>query len=84
LIEGAMSHLSGKFTVEIRPYLNRSQPPFPHRRELTIWLENNKIYRVLFDKNLDFLEQNLDGTYRVKEASYIVVTSEIASISIRL
>jgi hypothetical protein len=77
LIEGAMSHLSGKFTVEIRPYLNRSQPPFPHRRELTIWLENNKIYRVLFDKGLDFLEKNPDGICRVKEASYVVITSDL-------
>lgn len=76
LIEGAMSHLFGKLTVEMRPYLNRSQPPFPHRRELTIWLQNNKIYRVLFDKGINFSEQNFDGTYRVKETSYIVIVNE--------
>jgi Domain of unknown function (DUF1998) len=73
LIERAMSHLAGKLTVEMRPYPKRSQPPFPHQRELTIWLENNKICRVLFDKGLDFLEQNSDGTYRVKEVSYVVI-----------
>jgi hypothetical protein len=75
LIEGAMSHLAGNLKVEMRPYPQRSQPPFPHRRELTIWLENNKIYRVLFDKGLDFLEKNADGTYQVKETSYIVIAS---------
>jgi ATP-dependent helicase YprA (DUF1998 family) len=76
LIEGAMSHLPGKLTVEMRPYLSRSQPPFPHRRELTIWMQNSKIHRVLFDKGMDFLEQNTDGYYYVKEASYVVIASE--------
>jgi hypothetical protein len=40
---------------------------------LTIWLGNNKIYWVLFDKGLDFPGQNFDGTYQIKEAIYIVI-----------
>ena len=74
-IEQIGSHLTGRLTVEMRPYPQRFCPPFPHRRELTIELHNHPTYRILFDKGIDFLEKNADGTYRITEATYIVVTS---------
>lgn len=76
LIERAMSHFSGKLTVEMRPYPRRFQPPFPHSREISLWLQNNKIYRIVFDKGMDFLLNNTDGMYRVTELTYILITNE--------
>ena len=74
-IERIGSQLTGRLTVEMRPYPQRFRPPFPHRRELTIELHNHTTYRILFDKGMDFLEKNADGTCRITEATYIVVTS---------
>lgn len=73
LIEQAMSPLSGKLTIEMRPYPKRFQPPFPHRRELTIWLHNNKTYRLLFDKGIDFLSKNTENMYHITESTYMVI-----------
>lgn len=72
-IEKELSRLPGQLKVEMRPYPNRDRPPFPHQRELTIWLTNNATYRILFDKGLDFLNQEPNGMYRIVEATYIVV-----------
>jgi ATP-dependent helicase YprA (DUF1998 family) len=72
-IEKLLSRLPGQLKVEMRPYPKRHKPPFPHQRELTILLDNNSTYRILFDKGLDFLEEQSDGTYRIVEATYIVV-----------
>jgi len=71
-IERVISHLNGQLTVEMRHYSKRSHPPFPHRRELTIKLQNNQTYRVLFDKGIDFLKKNADGTLCITEATYVV------------
>ncbi|WP_121970948.1 DEAD/DEAH box helicase [Leptolyngbya sp. BC1307] len=72
-IEEELSRLPGQLKVEMRPYPNRHRPPFPHQRELTIWLTNNATYRILFDKGLDFLDQAPNGMYRITEATYIVI-----------
>ncbi|WP_199321862.1 Zn-binding domain-containing protein [Leptolyngbya sp. FACHB-321] len=72
VIEQALSQLSGQLTVEMRQYPERFYPPFPHRRELIIRLQNNQTYRILFDKGMDFLEKNADGTLRITEATYVV------------
>jgi len=72
-IERALSNLPGQIKVEIRPYPKRHQPPFPHRRELTIWLENNATYRILFDKGLDFLRKDSNAMYCIEETTYVVV-----------
>ncbi|MDG2992008.1 DEAD/DEAH box helicase [Candidatus Synechococcus calcipolaris G9] len=74
-IERIGSHFTGRLTVEMRPYPQRFHPPFPHGRNLTIELHNHPTYRILFDKGIDFLEKNSDGTYRITEATYVVVTS---------
>ena len=72
-IERFISNLPGKVKVEMRPYLKRFQPPFPHRRELTIESQGNSTYRILFDKGLDFLKKDSDGNYRIEETTYIVI-----------
>jgi ATP-dependent helicase YprA (DUF1998 family) len=72
-VERAMSQLTGELTIEMRPYPQRTRPPFPHQRELTLHLQNNQTYRILLDKGMDFLEQNADGTYGITEATYIVI-----------
>jgi len=72
-IEGSLSNLPGKVKVEMRPYCQRCQPPFPHRRELTIESQSNSTYRILFDKGLDFLKKDSDGKYRIEETTYIVI-----------
>jgi hypothetical protein len=72
-IERFISNLPGKVKVEMRPYPKRFQPPFPHRRELTIESQSNSTYRILFDKGLDFLKKDSDGNYRIEETTYIVI-----------
>ena len=72
-IERFISNLPGKVKVEMKPYPQRCQPPFPHRRELTIESQSNSTYRILFDKGLDFLKKDSDGKYRIEETTYIVI-----------
>lgn len=72
-IERFLSNLPGKVRVEMRPYHKRYQPPFPHRRELTIEFQSNLTYRILFDKGLDFLKKDSDEKYRIEETTYIVI-----------
>lgn len=72
-IDRLLSKLLGKIKVEMRPYPKRHQPPFPHRRELTIEFQSNSTYRILLDKGLDFLQKDSDGKYRIKETTYIVI-----------
>ena len=72
-IERLLSNLPGKVQVEMRPYPKRNQPPFPRRRELTIELQSNSTYRILFDKGLNFLEKDSDGKYRIEETTYILI-----------
>jgi len=43
-IECAMAQLTGRLTIAMRPYPQRTRPPFPHRRELTLYLQNNQTY----------------------------------------
>jgi ATP-dependent helicase YprA (DUF1998 family) len=65
--------LKGQITAKMRPYRRHQIQPFPHRRELTIHLQNNQTYRVLFDKGMDFLECNPDGFYRITAETYVVI-----------
>ncbi len=45
-----------------------------HGRILQIWRADGILYRVVFDKGIDFLEIQLDGSYHIKEATYIVIS----------
>lgn len=56
--------------VELQTYKRRS---LPHKRELKIYRQDGCMYRVLFDKGLDFLELSDGGFYSVTEPTYIVV-----------
>lgn len=47
-IEQTVATLPGKIKVEMQPYFQRHQP-LPHRRELTIQLQGNLTYRIIFD-----------------------------------
>jgi ATP-dependent helicase YprA (DUF1998 family) len=49
-----------------------------HGRVLEILLSDGVRYRVLLDKGIDFLEEQPDLTYRVKEPTYIVIRRESA------
>ncbi|MDV2996630.1 MAG: ATP-dependent RNA helicase DbpA [Chroococcidiopsis sp. SAG 2025] len=72
-IERSLSSLPGQLKVEMRPYPKHHQPPFPHRRKLTICLRSNSTYRILFDKGLDFLKKDSNAMYCIEEATYVVV-----------
>jgi ATP-dependent helicase YprA (DUF1998 family) len=62
--------------VEMRPFKRRHEPPFPHKRELTIYRQDKQVYRVLFDKGLDFVDRAANGYYSITESTYIVVARQ--------
>jgi hypothetical protein len=71
-------HLKTQLKFEMRPFRQRRFPPFPHGRELTIHLQDNRVYKVLLDKGMEFLKQNGSDSYSITESTYIVIThSEI-------
>lgn len=58
--------------VKVQPRHQRSH--FPHARELEIRGLDERKYKVIFDRGLDFLEKDVtDGTYRVTNPTYVAV-----------
>ncbi len=64
--------LSLQTNVKMRPY-GRNYGTLSHSRELTIYHQDKKVHRVLFDKGMDFLKKT-EGSYQVSESTYVVVT----------
>lgn len=60
--------------VKMRPY-GRNYGTLSHSRELTIYRQDKQIYRVLFDKGMDFVER-INGAYQITESTYVVVTQQ--------
>lgn len=60
--------------IKVQPWQQRVH--FPHARELEIQRQDGKALTVIFDKGMDFLEINPDGTYRITEPTYVVITSQ--------
>lgn len=59
--------------VKVQPRHQRVH--FRHMRELEIQMQDDQKLIVIFDKGMDFLELNPDGTYRITEPTYVVITS---------
>ncbi|GAB4373207.1 MAG: hypothetical protein Kow00121_16260 [Elainellaceae cyanobacterium] len=60
--------------VKLRPY-GRNYGTLSHSRELTIYRQDKQVYRMLFDKGMNFLEKT-NGNYHVTESTYVVVTQQ--------
>ena len=60
--------------VKVQPWHQRVH--FPHARELEIERQDGQKLMMIFDKGMDFLEVNPDGTYRITEPTYVVITSQ--------
>jgi Domain of unknown function (DUF1998)/Helicase conserved C-terminal domain len=72
-LEAALTPLCIKgANLKITVHPDRSST-LEHGRILEIWRADGILYRVVFDKGIDFLETQLDGSYRIKEATYIVI-----------
>jgi hypothetical protein len=61
-------------SVKMRPY-GRNYETLSHSRELTIYRQDKQVYRVLFDKGMDFVEE-INGAYHITESTYVVVTQQ--------
>ena len=60
--------------VKMRLY-GRNYETLSHSRELTIDRQDKQVYRVLFDKGMDFVEKTNDA-YHITESTYVVVTQQ--------
>jgi len=51
-----------------------SSDRFIHARSLEIQKQDGQRFRILFDKGMDFISKSVDQTYRIREATYVVIT----------
>lgn len=70
----ALRSMGVKTQVKVKPWHQRVH--FPHARELEIQRQDGQKLMVIFDKGMDFLEVNPDGTYRITEPTYVGITSQ--------
>lgn len=66
-------HLSIEPKIEFYLLKDRHKP-LPHQRELILYRQDQQVYRVLFDRGLDFIQDSPTKGYGVKEPTYVVVT----------
>ncbi|MCS6813490.1 MAG: hypothetical protein NZ772_07965, partial [Cyanobacteria bacterium] len=67
-------HLGIKPTIEFCLFRDRYHQHMPHQRELLLHRQDQQVYRVLFDRGLDFIHNNQPRGYDIKELTYVVVT----------
>ncbi|NJO42809.1 MAG: hypothetical protein HC769_11035 [Cyanobacteria bacterium CRU_2_1] len=60
--------------VEMHRY-GRNYGTLSHSRKLTIDRQDDQVYRILFDKGMNFLEKT-NGAYQITESTYVVVTQQ--------
>ncbi|MCS7291912.1 MAG: DEAD/DEAH box helicase [Gloeomargarita sp. SKYBB_i_bin120] len=60
-------------TLELKCYPPQQLKAIPHMRKLTLIDGEQRHHQVLFDKGLDFLVKDEQGTYSVTEPTYIVL-----------
>ncbi|BAZ48350.1 hypothetical protein NIES4103_09580 [Nostoc sp. NIES-4103] len=62
------------FQIEVQPY--ESEEYFNHARLLEINMESGKKYKLIFDQGMQFIKFNsANNTYRIKETSYVTLTT---------
>lgn len=75
-LEAALSKLKSAgatLQVDVQPYRSAT---LPHARTLEIYRQDGQHYRVALEKGVDFVTMNTNGTYRIKEITYLVVTQQ--------
>ncbi|WP_242056781.1 MULTISPECIES: DEAD/DEAH box helicase [Oscillatoriales] len=58
--------------VKVQPQHQRSH--FRHGRDLVLHRLDGQKYKIIFDMGLNFVEVNQDGTYSIKQPTYVVIT----------
>jgi hypothetical protein len=75
-IEERLQFLDGRHAVQEAAYISgvSSSALFIHARSLEIQKQDGQHFRILFDKGMDFISRSVDQTYRIREATYVVIT----------
>jgi hypothetical protein len=73
-IEERLAIISGQVVQQAYIAGVSSSDRFIHARSLEIQKQDGQRFRILFDKGVDFISKSVDQTYRVKEATYVVIT----------
>ncbi len=67
-----LKEMGVSLSIIVRPWQHPIH--FPHAQELEVHQKDGQKFKVLFDKEIDFLEKRTSGIYRITERSYVVVT----------
>jgi hypothetical protein len=73
-IEERLAIISGQVVQEAYISGVSSGDRFIHARSLEIQKQDGQHFRILFDKGMDFISKSVDQTYRIREATYVVIT----------
>lgn len=73
-IEERLASISGHVVQQAYISGVSSSDRFIHARSLEIQKQDGQRFRILFDKGMDFISKSVDQTYKIKEATYVVIT----------
>ncbi|MFM7889010.1 MAG: DUF1998 domain-containing protein, partial [Pseudanabaena sp.] len=76
-IEERLASISGQVVQQAYISGVSSSDRFIHARSLEIQKQDGQRFRILFDKGMDFISKSVDQTYKIKEATYVVITRKM-------